>query len=125
MNKEKKCKNYSIDYFSQDLAGNNESIESISVGLDITKPSTTDDAPLGWQLNPFNITLNATDDAAVAYTNYRINGGNWTSGTTIIINSSGNFTINYHSVDNIGNIETVKNISVALDLTILSYSWPM
>ncbi|MCA9460060.1 MAG: hypothetical protein KC550_05935, partial [Nanoarchaeota archaeon] len=109
--------NYSIEYFSSDLAGNIENINYISVGLDILKPTTSDNAPSSWQNSSFNITLNATDDAQVAYTNYRINGASWKSGTNIVINSSGNFTIDYHSVDSIGNVENIKTINVLLDLT--------
>ncbi|MGV8168858.1 MAG: OmpL47-type beta-barrel domain-containing protein [Candidatus Nanoarchaeia archaeon] len=106
-----------------DNAGNvNYNVSGQITKLDVTNPDTTDDYNDSWQDAVFNITLTAVDnlsehESEVNYTTYLVEGGVWTNGTIIAINASGNFTILYYSVDNVGNIETNNTIYALLDLT--------
>ena len=87
--------------------------------VDDTPPVTTDNSPQTWQNNDFTVTLNATDDIrGVAYTSYKIDSGEWVNGTLVSINTEGNHTIEYYSVDWAGNTESVKTTYAALDKTL-------
>ncbi len=85
---------------------------------DLTPPTTTDDAPTGWQNSAFTVTLTPTDTlTGVVSTQYKIDVGTWQTGTSISINTDGNHTIQYNSTDYAGNIEATKTTYAALDTT--------
>ena len=73
---------------------------------------------------PVTITLVADDDggSGVNYTMYRIDGGPWMiyTGEPIIITEPGAHTIDFYSVDNAGNAETIRTapFTVVFPLTI-------
>ncbi|KAA0002212.1 MAG: hypothetical protein FE046_00255 [Thermoplasmata archaeon] len=72
----------------------------------------------GWYLGPVNVTLSATDPDgdAVAYTNYRVDGGSWNSYTgPFLITGDGNHLLEFYSADDKGNIETTKSATVKID----------
>jgi hypothetical protein len=103
---------YSIEFYSDDIAGNKESTKTITVNLtesDTIPPVTTDNAPSGWQTESFTVNLSAIDEggSGVNKTLYRM-GDDWLSGNTILINTPGNHTIEYYSIDNAGNEESPK-----------------
>ncbi|MHA1835249.1 MAG: OmpL47-type beta-barrel domain-containing protein [Candidatus Baldrarchaeia archaeon] len=110
------CQKY-VRYRSVDRAGNVEAINSVLVQIDKEAPTTTDNAPTGWQTSPFSFTLTADDGSGsgVSSTAFRIDGGDWNANTTVWITTDGNYQIDYNSTDNVGNIETTKTIWVALD----------
>lgn len=94
--------------------------------LDQTPPSTTPSQVDGtiWYTEPVTITLTADDQvglSGVKETRYRIVVGNtvgpWQTGNVAVANGDGRNIIRYYSVDNAGNIETEKWISVQVDLT--------
>jgi subtilase family serine protease/flagellar hook assembly protein FlgD len=63
-------------------------------------------------------TLSATDDySGVARAEYRIDGGAWVPYTPFAIAVEGAHTIGYRSIDNAGNTEKEKNVSVTTDNT--------
>ncbi|MFC1691151.1 OmpL47-type beta-barrel domain-containing protein [Nanoarchaeota archaeon] len=109
--------NYSIDYYSVDVAGGVESTNTINVLLDTTDPSTSDDAPVGWQTSSFDVTLTPGDvnGSGVAYTSFKLDGGSWVNGSAIVIDSDGNHSIDYYSVDNVGNVEATNTVYAGLD----------
>ena len=84
---------------------------------DNTAPSTTDDAPTGWQTTDVNIHLTCSDSGSgCSTTQYRIDGGSWlTYDTNILISADGNHQIDYNSTDNVGNVESTHTIWVAID----------
>ena len=88
---------------------------------DVTAPATTDDAPSGWQNNPFTITLTCDDGiggSGCSNTYYSIDDSKPLVGNSISISDEGTYAISYYSVDNAGNIETPeKLIDVRLDNT--------
>ncbi|MGQ9779050.1 MAG: NHL domain-containing protein [Bacillota bacterium] len=87
---------------------------------DTTPPVTRHDYEHGdaWVNKPVVIHLTATDEGSgVAATYYRINGGPVQGGTEIAITQDGVYEIAYWSVDNAGNTEEAKTVTVKLDAT--------
>ncbi|MBC7080830.1 MAG: right-handed parallel beta-helix repeat-containing protein [Thermoplasmatales archaeon] len=75
----------------------------------------------GWYIGPVTIYLYATDPQGVAYTRYRINGGEWQIYTGLIhVSTEGLYTVEYYSVDIPGNEEPVKSCSFGI-----AYSMPI
>jgi len=74
----------------------------------------------GWYISNVTITLNATDDiSGVNVTYYRINETDWNEYISpFIISEDGkNILIEFYSIDNAGNIETVKSSTLDIDKT--------
>ncbi|NLG84251.1 MAG: hypothetical protein GX493_06525, partial [Firmicutes bacterium] len=71
-----------------------------------------------WIREPVEIHLNATDEGSgVAATYYRINNGPVMTGTEIVLTADGIYEVSYWSVDNAGNAEETKTLTVKLDTT--------
>ena len=104
---------------------------------DTTPPVTTHtldppepDGFNGWYVNNVNVTLNATDDiSGVNHTYYNVNSGEWKTYTEpFTISEDGeDILIEYYSVDNAGNVETYKHLTIDMDQTKpvidLTYEW--
>jgi hypothetical protein len=97
---------------------------SASITLDTLAPVTTDDADGLPHVN-FLLVLSPTDAASgVALTEYRIDGGVWTTGTVVALKlhlrkmrsglCRGAHTIEYRSTDQVGNVETIESCQVIL-----------
>jgi hypothetical protein len=74
----------------------------------------------GWYISNVTITLNATDDiSGVNATYYRINESDWNEYISpFIISEEGkNILIEFYSIDNAGNVETVKLSTLDIDKT--------
>jgi hypothetical protein len=93
---------------------------------DTTAPTTTStlnpDMPNGmngWYTNDLAIKLDANDDVSgIEKTEYRINGSDWTPYTEELnVTTEGLNTIEYRSIDNEGNIETINSKVVKIDKT--------
>ena len=87
---------------------------------DLTPPVTVSDYPADnqWVNQPVVIHLTATDqESGVAHTYYTVNNGPETAGDTITLNEDGIFILAYWSVDNAGNREAAKTLTVKLDRT--------
>jgi hypothetical protein len=91
--------------------------------IDAAAPVTTSDAPADWQSGCVTVTLSASDDVSgVADTFFRIDGGDWRSGTLLPrfgvrkrIGGSGVHTIDFYSVDNLGHVESAGSDEVKVD----------
>ena len=92
--------------------------------MDITPPTTAifigapkyETSSMTFVTNISQFTLSASDDSAVIIkTEYRIDGGTWTSYVPFTISTAGNHTIEYRSLDNAGNLETAKSLTVMVD----------
>lgn len=115
---------YVIKYRGIDNAGNDESVKtSTVVQIDKIAPTTTisvvpPDGYNGWYKTPPSIVLNAVDlDSGVDKTYYK-----WDDDPTfteyiasILIPSEGVHTLYYYSVDNVGNVEVLKQQEFKLD----------
>ena len=114
---------YTVVARATDAAGNTTDSATTTVTLDMTPPATSDDAPAGSRSSTVTVTLSPGDGSGsgVASTSYRVDGGGWQSGTSVVIpapadhSNDGAHTIDYYSVDNVGNTETVRHASVTID----------
>ncbi len=97
---------------------------SASITLDLTAPATTDNTD-GQTHQTFTVVLTPSDTlSGVATTQYRIDGGPWQTGTTTTLRlairhkrpglAAGDHLIEYRSIDNAGNTESIKSCTVTL-----------
>lgn len=115
---------HTILYWSVDNAGNTESQHSMVIRVDVEAP-TTQGSFQGtwwydvWYQSPVQVYLSASDSASgIASTYYTIDGGATQTYTGLFnISNGGVHTVNYWSVDNAGNAETQKSLTVRVDNT--------
>jgi len=97
---------HSIEWYSEDNAGNREDVVHRALRVDDTPPSTS--------ISPANcpctadtlFTLTGTDSGSgVNVTRYRIDGGEWTVYTNGFTVPEGEHNISFYSVDNLNNTE--------------------
>jgi len=108
---------HNLAYQSTDNAGNVEVEKTITVRVDTTTPTTTDDYQFNetWTNKDANIALTATDaQSGVANTYYTIDGTQY-EGNTISISAEGKHTVTYWSTDNADNGESAHSIGVWID----------
>jgi hypothetical protein len=106
-----------------DVAGNTTDSAATTVTLDSAAPSTTDDAPAASQSSAVTVGLTPDDGSGsgVSLTRYRVDGGGWLTGTSVLIPApashlnDGMHTIDYYSVDNVANVETTRHATVTID----------
>jgi adhesin/invasin len=116
---------YDMWVAATDHAGNGRcSVLPHDVIVDNTAPTTTDNAPFGAQNTDVTVTLTPGSDlSGVASTEYRVDGGSWTAGTSVTVNAPANHsndgmhTIDYRSTDAAGNVEATKTTHVTIDTT--------
>lgn len=85
---------------------------------DVTPPATTANVSTGWINHDAVLSLNAVDDnSGVAKTYYVVNDGPEKTGTEVTIDTEGVNKLVYWSVDNAGNVEGQKNVTVKIDKT--------
>jgi len=72
-----------------------------------------------WHKQPVRVSFSAVDrgdpPSGVAYTEYSVNSGGWTRGASVLVSTSGVFTISYRSADNAGNLESEHSCVVKVD----------
>lgn len=98
--------------------------KAVVQSMDTTAPITTLSADKqennGWYSSNVNIALSAADNmSGVAKTEYRIgDSGNWNVYTgPISLSQDGTYLIEYHSTDNIGIVEDIKQQTIQIDKT--------
>jgi hypothetical protein len=122
-----------VSYYSIDHLGNTETAKSIVVILDNTPPTTT--LTIG---TPEYVSTNTYVTSAASFTLSAVDAGSGTGLTCYLITGpngynsgwlnystpfnlgglqDGQYTICYHSTDNLGNAESLKNETVILDNT--------
>jgi len=114
---------HAVDYFSLDIAGNNES-GSRSIKIDMTIPTTSSGlagtlGTNGWYKSTVTVTLTPSDSySGINYTKYRIDGGSWlTYSTALSVSTNGPHTVDFNSSDLAGNSEMTKSINFKIDKT--------
>ena len=110
------------------------------VGIDTTAPVTTDNtASIGnaWKNTNQTVILSPTDaGSGVAQTYYTTDGstpseiggvpqGTTQTGTSILLNTSGQYTIKYFSVDNVGNVEAVETAGTVIRIDLIAPVVPL
>jgi hypothetical protein len=106
---------YAVSFWSVDKAGNVEQPHSATVTIDRTAPVTTvassPAAPAsGWYTS--DVTLNFTGSEAGATTYFKVDGGAQQSGSAVALSAKGTHTVAYWSVDQAGNVEQERSVSV-------------
>src|SRR6185295_17978006 len=98
---------HTLNYWSSDYAGNNETQQSIVVNVDVNAPSTQISTGSGFYASPAQVALTATDSGSgVANTFYRIDSGaTQTYSAPFTVSGDTNRQIVYWSVDNAGHTE--------------------
>ncbi|PPK98826.1 hypothetical protein CLV92_101527 [Kineococcus xinjiangensis] len=113
--------NQGITVSATDAAGNSRSETVTGVNVDKTAPSTTSDAPEGWQNGPVTVNLTAKDQAGlsgVASTEYSTDGGaTWTTGAQVEFTADGRYALSFRSTDRAGNVEQAESVTVLIDTT--------
>ncbi|GAH43024.1 unnamed protein product, partial [marine sediment metagenome] len=108
---------YTLYYYSVDLAGNTEETIEVEFKIehDTTPPVTThefqgDTGDNDWYTTNVVVMLTAEDDlAGVDYTMYKLEDDTeWQKYTGILVTEDGEHTIEYYSVDKVGNKEADK-----------------
>ncbi len=118
---------YTIDFYSVDLLGNQETAKTVYVIVtqDLAPLTTCNLEPSspngnnGWYITDVMVSFEAIDEDGVKATYYRINGGQWKEYTKpLILDEDGIYTIEYYSIDNLGLKEDSKTIVIRIDKTI-------
>ncbi len=110
---------HNVDYFSTDNAANVEATKTCEVKIDGSSPTTVqtgaDDA---WHLSPVTVSFAASDvTSGVQKTEYRLDAGDWTTGTQVTVTTDGDHALRYRSHDNAGNVEEAETCWVRIDKT--------
>ena len=111
---------HELEYYSQDIASNDEAVSSMTVWVDATPPATEA------SVSGSTVELTTVDAmSGVNATFYRVDGGNWTIYTgEFSVGGSGNHTVEYYSVDDAGNEEEVQTVYVDNStLTVFGVPW--
>ncbi len=106
-----------------DGAGNDATSPAVAVTVDDSAPTTTDDTGSigsGWLDTPQTVTLTPSDGAGsgVAATYYTTDGSapttSSTEGTSVELSTDGIYTVEYLSVDELGNAESAKSAATTI-----------
>ncbi len=99
---------HTFEFYAEDVAGNIEDTQSLSVDIDTEAPITA------YVVTNSTVTLTASDPTSgVGVTMYRIDGGDWTVYTAPFeVTGSGNHTVEFSATDAAGNVEDVQTIYV-------------
>jgi len=110
-----------VRYHSIDNADNIEAVNSVSVSIDLTPPTTTDDAPSGWQTTaPVTVDLTPYDPLSGVYdtlycTDQTGTCTPTTSGISVSVSGEDTNYVRYYSTDNADNPEPIQSSSVMID----------
>ncbi|MEH7501525.1 DNRLRE domain-containing protein [Neobacillus drentensis] len=93
--------------------------------MDVQPPVTTatTDGVTGdgaWNTRDVNVKFTADDDPTGTGVNRietRVDGGDWTNKTELTLTAEGMHNVEYRAVDNAGNVEAVKQLSIGIDKT--------
>jgi len=114
--------NYSVDYWSVDVAGNVSGVGNAFVMIDVSAPLTQATGSgtagtNGWYRSSVQVSLAAADNlSGVQTTFYKVDGGTTKTYTTAFsVSGNGSHTINFWSVDKATNTETMRSLAVNID----------
>ncbi|HEY80000.1 MAG TPA: fibronectin type III domain-containing protein [Anaerolineae bacterium] len=119
-------------YFSVDVARNREAEQEAAIWIDQYPPTTSyavlsPNGPVnGWYNQPVTITLVAVDEGSgVDQTFYRINNGPWQTGNSFQLTESGDYNIEFYSVDKLGHEEPIASIPGGVHIDTLPPNSPI
>jgi len=114
---------HTIVYRSVDAVGNVGDIQSCTVKIDTTAPTTTVRGVTGvWQAWPQTVFLTAADASSgtsggLAQIEYNLDGAGWVTGDWIVVSADGGHTLAVRATDAAGNVEAVQKMEVLVDGT--------
>jgi hypothetical protein len=93
---------------------------TISVSFSASAPpvTTVSGRHRGWSRHPVKLHFTATPAAGgapVAYTEYQVDGGAWTRGTSVTVRTQGVVKIRYRSANTLGAVEQTRTCKVRID----------
>ena len=127
--------------------GNVEATKTVTAKIDTGAPATSVSAGTGvdlaqWHNHPLTLAFTASDPnlygtpvpgyptpvtplSGVATTEYKVDAGAWTTGTSVTVSAEGDHLLSYRSTDNAGNVEAAKSVHAMIntsapDLTVTS-----
>ncbi|HDS59970.1 MAG TPA: DUF11 domain-containing protein, partial [Thermoplasmatales archaeon] len=115
---------YRLSYYARDILGNIGPLRSRTIQVGGGEPVTTcrlsPDRPTGtngWYVSPVTFHLIAHDEASgVASTLYRVDDGAWQSYEgPVTIDRDGAHSLQYYSMDRVGNVEQTREIAINID----------
>ncbi|WP_373232934.1 OmpL47-type beta-barrel domain-containing protein [Cohnella sp.] len=105
-----------VSFYSVDKVGNTEAVQTISVKIDLTLPSTKVSEIPAWFTQTAVLDLTATDaHSGVAKTYYSVNGSDYVEGNSITVDIEGASEVSFYSVDQAGNKEPAHSVEVKID----------
>jgi len=112
---------HSIEYYATDLAGNNESAQTVTFHVDTVAPVSSAQvagtlAGDGSYVSSVTVTLTASDaTSGVQSEQYRVDGGAWrTYSTPFVLGGNGTHTLDYFATDVAGTAESVRALSIRI-----------
>lgn len=111
--------NWQVPGQAVDAAGNSAGATYGPVKIDLTPPTTSDDATAGWKNTDVTVQLAAVDNlSGIAYTAYSLDNGSAQQGNSVAVTAEGVHELRYYSVDKADNAETVKTaVPIQIDKT--------
>lgn len=116
---------HTLEFFSEDMDGNQEDVKEITVSIDGTAPTayaavSGDEGNLGWFVSTVDIELSASDaTSGVDSVSYSVDGGTWTtvasSTVTVAVLQEGTHTLEYYATDLANNSGDVESLEVRID----------
>jgi hypothetical protein len=106
-----------VKWIAEDIRGNISDVRSATFVVDSVAPTTTatlSPEPVNGVYDAPTVTLTAVDggEAGVDKTEYRINGGAWTTYSgPFKVTTVGDHTLEYRSIDKVGNVEDTKMLT--------------
>jgi hypothetical protein len=114
---------YSVDTTAHTVYGRVKHLSWFALGVDTKPPTTTVTGADGaWHNSPVALSFTPTDAAGgsgmsggSAKTEYKLDSGVWTTGTSLTVATNGTHTVSYRSTDAAGNTEAAKSVTVKID----------
>ena len=113
---------HEVEFFAVDMAGNQESVQSLSIKIDTQAPTSSalasgSEGLAGWYVSAVVMQLQSVDlSSGLVNISYSLDGGplaNYSQPLTVSL--PGEHTMNYYAQDQAGNLETTKSISFRID----------
>ena len=109
---------YKVRFYSVDVAGNKEEVQTIELKVDVIAPTTTAIAPTEWINEDVVVRLQAQDaESGIAKTLYSNNESILVEENTFTVQKEGIHKIQFYSIDLAGNVEDSNTIEVKIDKT--------
>ena len=109
---------HTVSFAARDFVGHSGATATATVRIDTSAPVTTSNA-VALYTTTADISLSATDTlSGVTGTEYSLDGGAWTSGTSVSTSAAGAHTLRFRSTDAAGNVEQVRSVDFSVKVRV-------